>query len=304
MSGKEQNAANKKEQATALRHPAVIAALITAVAAGVFGLLSIIIEPEFWADWRRTIHKDDVAEQPVLPSTQPPPAETRFDFGKGSWSNRLTEIQRALRHRVAGKPDVDTRRRAITALVTLSGEHPPEIYYRQATELLIEYVRDNIEERRAPGEQVIVDPRPPVPVYRPLDIIDALQGLQDIRRASGERVQVAVGGIDFQQISLSKLDFEGFYFGHADFSHAHLSDCSCRSADFRHARFQGAATWGRLGPPADFRDTNFQEADLAGSKWVNVDFEGSNIEEAKGHRQVADFRNINGLTEVQRALFE
>lgn len=271
------------EQPRLLRHPGVVAALITAVLAGVFGLLNTLIETR-------------------APSPKEAPADSAIDITKGPASARLAEMQRALAHRVAGKPDIETRQRAITALVTMSGEQPPETYYAQAIDMLTQYVKDNIEERRAPGEQVEVDAR--IPAYRPLDIVAAMKGLQVIRRAAGERVRVSLEAVNFRQINLEKLDLEGFYFGHADFTNAILSDCRCRGADFRHARLRGTAVWGTIeSRPADFREANFLQTDLSGSKWANVDFSRSNIERAVGHRQVALFADAHGLTDAQQAMF-
>lgn len=273
-----------------LRNPSVVAALVAAVAAGVFALLEVVIKPDFWTEWRKAMSGGEAAA----------PA-TAFDLKSGPVSARLAEMQRALAHRVAGKPDLETRRRAITALVTLSGEAPPDAYYAQAIGMLTQYVRDNIAERRGPGEEVDVDRR--VPTYRPRDIIAALEGLQAIRRAGPERAQVALDGVDFRQINLEKLDLEGFYFAHADFTSANLSDCRCRGADFRHARLRGTAIWGTTAP-ADFRDVNFLAADLSGSRWANVDFAGSNIEQATGLGQLGLLADARGLTPAQRAKFQ
>lgn len=273
-------------------HPMVIAAVV----AGVFGLLTIVLRSQFPESPRSS------ASAPTI-ATLPEPAAATFDFAVVPVSARLAEIQRGLSHRVAGKPDIQTRRRAITALVTTSGEQPPETYYAQAIELLTQYVKDNVDERRGPGEQVEVDGR--VPTYRPLDIVAAIEGLQIIRRGSGERVKVSLGAVDFHQINLEELDLESFYFGHADFSKANLSDCRCRLTDFRHAVFRGTAVWGKTeGKPADFREANFLQADLTGSKWANVDFTGSNIEKAIGHERVevqVQLRGVDpGLFKVAR----
>jgi hypothetical protein len=286
-----QSSRKQSAKSSPWREPTVI----TAIIAGVFGALYIVLKSMFPEPARAP------APAPTPVTVAAPEASAVFDFSVTPVSARLTEIQRALAHRVADKPQIETRQRAITALVTLSGEQPPETYYAQAVEMLTRYVKDNISERRAPGDQVEVDPRGPT--YRPLDIIAAIQGLQVIRRGRGESVKVLLGAVDFRQINLEKLDLEGFYFGHADFSGANLSDCQCRGADFRHARFRGTAIWGTTRQPADFRNANFLQADLAGSKWANVDFTGSNIETAVGHQQVELLADWRGLTSEQLALF-
>jgi hypothetical protein len=307
MTDKKQNSNGSPGKIPLLRNPAVVAALVTAVVAGLFGLLTTVINPDFLARWWDLLRKRDTVENVTrLPEsnqdTGTQQVTTNFDFGPGPLSARLNEIRRALVHRVNNEPDIVTRRSAITALVTISSENPPEFYFAEAVEMLVEYVRDNIDERRGPGEQVEVDKRPPQK-YRPRDIIDAMEALQEIRRASADRVEVKLGSVDFHQINLSGLDLEGFYFGHADFSYSSLSNCRCRGADFRHARFFGTNIWGTLASaPADFREANFLKAELTHSRWANVDFAGSNIEKAVGHRQ-ARVWDEHGMTPAQRKLF-
>jgi hypothetical protein len=289
-----------------LRHPGIV----TAVAAGVFGLLAIIIKPDFWKAWWEFAggygqQTTQVSKPPTpataAPASTQPPAEPLQLFG-GPVSVRLRELQRALAHEVGGKPDIDMRMRALIELVTISGEQPPDPYFQQAGSLLVRYVKQNIDDRRGPGPQVEVDPRPPN-TYRPVDIIMAIEGLQAVRRASGGRVEVSLAGVDFHQINLSDMDLEEFILSHADFSYAMLTNCRCRGADFRHAKFIGTAIWGSRDRPADFSGVKFDGADLTGSKWANVNFSGSNIEKAVGHRQRGLLEDAHGLTPEQSAMF-
>jgi hypothetical protein len=282
-------AGESKTSESWLRHPTVIAAIV----AGIFGLVTIILKPEYWRAWWEFLRA--ASEQSTAPAS-------RSALHLGPVSARLGEIRRTLASRVDGKPDIDARMRALTELVTISGEQPPEAYFKQAAEMLAGYVKDNIDERRAPGPRVEVDPRPPG-VFRPADIIIAIEGLQAVRRASQGRVEASLAGVDFHRINLSDLDFEQFDFSHADFSHAFLSNCRCRGASFAHAKFIGTAIWGTHERPAEFRDVRFDGADLTGSKWANVDFSGSNIEKATGHAQRGLLADARGLTPEQRALF-
>lgn len=278
------------------RHPAVVSALIV----GVFGIITVIINPGFWLDFRSLFFGP---QHPV--NTAP---KRRPYIENGSASTQITQIMRALEHRLGSQPDIDTRREAIAALLLMADEKPSTALLNKAADILITYVRKNIDERRAPGKDVKVykpDKPDTLPVFRPKDIIDALEALREIRRASGDTITIRIGAVDFHQINLRNLNLEGFYFGHANFSNGILSDCHCRGADFRHAKFHGTATWGTKvnEKPADFREVNFLEADLSGSKWANVDFTGSNIQSAVGHGQVGLMKDHHGLTTSQLALF-
>lgn len=195
-----------------LRNPAVVAALIGATVAGIFGIIQIVISPGYF-----NRHGDARTERPI-------------DIDSGSVATRLGNIRTALKARKAEAADIDVRRNAIIHLVAMSTEQPPEQYYNTAIGILVEYVKSNIDARRGPFDQVEVDDREPE-TYRPADIIDALEALRTIRRAGGNRHRVELGGTDFHRIILSKLDLESFYFGHADFTDASLSDCLCRGAE-------------------------------------------------------------------------
>jgi hypothetical protein len=260
------------------RHPAVVAAVAAAIISGLFGLASEILQPGFWMQFKETVLD----------------RERRLDFDVERESVFFARVFDALERRTGSAPDIPARLKAITALRFRTAETPSQAYYPQAVEYLVSYVNRNVEERRRPGERVEVDERGP-DVYRPADIIAAIEALQIIRRASGESLPVSLNGIDFHQINLAGLDMEGFQFAHADFGFAFLSKCRCRGADFQHAKFRGAAIWN-----ADFREANFRRAQLAGSKWANVDFSGSNLEEADGLGQLAFFADAKGLTAAQR----
>lgn len=273
------------------RNPAVISALI----GGSFLIFTVIIKPDFWRGWLGPNEKSQNNSGPV--------SEDSLKLENEEMSTRIIKLMRALEKKTGDEPDCSTRQKAIAALVLMGDENASDVFHKKAVDILVEYVRKNIDERRKPGNCVEKDP--PGPPFRPKDIILALKALREFRRFSKEKIPIRLGGIDFRQINLARLDLEGFYFAHADFSYGILSDCLCRGADFRHAKFYGTAIWGTKAneKTADFQEANFLKADLSMSKWANVYFTGSNIELAVGHEQVGLMADYHGLTPLQRKLF-
>ncbi|MEM8837057.1 MAG: caspase family protein [Pseudomonadota bacterium] len=223
---------------------------------------------------------------------------------KTEYTKILASARSGLKAMIDNKaPNIDKRLDAIVLIKSMVDRKPPDHIRRDAIDILTSYIRNNVDERRGPGEQVEFNEKIPEKHYRPADIVKALEALQ-LLRSAGSPLEVNLGSIDFSKMGLYALDFEGFYFGHANFTDAALSDCKCLSADFRHAIFHNTATWGTRKPAvANFRKTRFERADLRASKWANVDFTGSNIEKSVGHEGVAYFKDIKGLSEQQWTYF-
>ena len=224
-----------------------------------------------------------------------------FDQITGRSDTEIISIAtQKLYRRLDGKPDIAERMLALRVLKSRAEETPsPTVtYLEQVVEVLTNYIRYNIDERRGPGPEVYEDRG----TFRPEDIVLALKVLQIAReKAKGiysQSIKVDLHDIDFRNINLTGLNLREFDFSYSDFEHAFLSGCICQRAVFRFAQFRAAAIWN-----ANFENVDFHKADLAGSKRANVDLAGSNVEEALNHDKIALFAKPKGLTPSQAVLF-
>lgn len=256
--------------------PAMVAAIMTALITGVFGVFQVLIplmdEPL------------EGEKAPVSDQAEPVPPEIATD-------PRAVIVQASRMLSDPGTP-IEHRIEVIRAITQASGAGAPPGYHADAIDVLVSYLERAVDERRhvkdehgkpyqreePPHSGRLVEPDPRM--TRPLSIVAALEALDVVRDAAPQPLPVNIGNIDFSYMILSGLDLSGFNAGHGRFASTFLSGCDCRGTNFNNADLRGAVIWTEQ--QSRFDGASFINSRIEGSKWANVNMTGALLDRAIG----------------------
>lgn len=252
------------------QNPTVVAATLTALIGGVFGVIQVIIP--FVQERARD---NNQAAEAVSAKIATDPREL---------------IVQASRMLADTETPIPRRIEVIRALKQGSGEGAPPGYHKDAIDILVRYLQQAVGERRhikddfglpylrkeADGHTFEPDPR----MSKPLSIVAALEALDTIRDAAPAPIEVRINNIDFSYMILDSLDLSSFNAGHSTFQSAFLSGCDCRGTNFNNADLRGVVVWTEK--QSRFDGAQFTNTRLDGSKWVNVNLTGVDLSRVIG----------------------
>jgi len=275
MSSQSREEAEKPQRPPPIwRNPAVIAAVLTALIGGIFGVVEVIIPV---VEQRMSAHNEPQTQLTTKIATDPRELLVQAD-------RLLAETKTPLRLRIE----------IIRALKQGAGEGAPPGYHKDAIDILVRYLRRAVDERRhvkdefglpylrkdASGNLFEPDPR----MSKPLSIIAALEALATIRDAAPAPIEVRIENIDFSYMILDSLDLSGFNASHSSFESAFLSGCDCRGTNFNNADLRRVVVWTEK--QSQFDGAKFNNTRIDGSKWANVNLTGADLSRTIGRPAV------------------